>query len=109
MMSYIGPVSRVTTITLPDSLHDAIRTVGAKTGRSMAAVVRDALEREVVSAAPHGRRERAAMLRRAPSPPRSVMDWLRAPPGSYSHLAPGAAASPTDWDPDAEGSGLDTD
>jgi hypothetical protein len=98
----------VTTITLPDRLHDAIRNVGAKTGRSMAAVVRDALERDLASAAPNVRRGRARVTRRAPSPPRSVMDWLRAPAGSYSHLAPGADA-PTDWDPDAEGSGLDTD
>ena len=99
----------MTTITLPDRLHDAVRTVGARTGRSMAAVVRDALERDIASAAPKARRGRAPVTRRAPSPPRSVMDWLRAPAGSYSHLVPGADASPTDWDPDAEGSGLDTD
>jgi hypothetical protein len=102
-------VARVTTITLPDRLHERIRSVGAKTGRSMAAVVRDALERDDAAAAPPARGGRAGATRRAPSPPRSVMAWLRAPVGSYRLLAPDAETAPTDWDPDAEGSGLDAD
>jgi hypothetical protein len=102
-------VPRVTTITLPERLHDVVRTVGAKTGRSMAAVVRDALERDLGGAAAQARRGRARPTRRAFAPPPSVMTWLRAPAGSYRHLAPDAEAAPTDWDPDAQGSGLDAD
>ncbi|TMA65492.1 MAG: ribbon-helix-helix protein, CopG family [Deltaproteobacteria bacterium] len=98
----MGLVSRVTTLTLPDEVYRALVAARRRRGEPMAAIIRRALDRELKTergeAPGEGSRRRA---RRGERPPRSVLDWLRAPAGSFSHLDRQAAARATDWDPDA--------
>ena len=102
---YIGGVSRVTTVTLPEDLHRILVRRGKQRGESMAAIIRRALDRELGGTEGPTPPSRA----RRKTPPADVVQWLRAPPGAFCPLFRDASVEPADWDADGDDSGLDAD